>query len=99
MDDGPRDAGRRAFRSHDALPVGDGSEHDPGHRGEDGADVVAGVRPRDGALAAQRGLQVPHVLLRLLEQRAQGFSHVGQPELHGLAEPLSVTLELALFET
>jgi hypothetical protein len=49
-------------------------------------------------LAAKRGLQVPNVFLGLLEQRAQGFSHVGQPEVHGFAEPLSVTLELAVLE-
>src|ERR1700733_1626656 len=49
-------------------------------------------------LAAKRGLQVTHVLLRLLEKRTQRFRHVSDPELHGLTEPLSVTLELAHFE-
>ncbi len=39
------------------------------------------------------------MLVCLLELRAQGFGHVGQPEVRSLAEPPSVTLELALLET
>lgn len=38
------------------------------------------------------------MFLSLLEQRAQGFGNVGQPEIHCLAEPVPVALELSLFE-
>ena len=58
-----------------------------------------GDGPIHDGLAAQRGLQVPHMFLCLLEQRTQGLGHVGQPEVHSLAEPMPVTLELALLET
>jgi hypothetical protein len=49
-------------------------------------------------LLAKCGLEVPHVLLSLLEKWAQGFGNVGQPEVHRLAESIPVPLKLRLFK-
>src|SRR5688500_18025650 len=49
-------------------------------------------------LLVERALEVAHVVLGLLQQRAQRLGHAGQTELAGLLVALPVTVELALLE-
>jgi 3-carboxy-cis,cis-muconate cycloisomerase len=49
-------------------------------------------------LLTQGVAQVDDVVLGLLEQRAQGLGHVGQPQLAGLGDPVAVPLELLFLQ-
>ncbi len=50
-------------------------------------------------LPAESGQKILHVLLGLFEQRPQCLPHIGQAQLGGLAESITVPLELLLLET
>jgi hypothetical protein len=48
--------------------------------------------------ALQSVLQLPHVVLRLLQQRPQCLGYVWQPQIVGLGHPLPVAIQLTLLQ-
>src|SRR3954454_24416594 len=49
-------------------------------------------------LLAERGLEVAHVLLRLDQERAERFRHIGQSDLARFLDALAIAIELLLFD-
>src|SRR5580698_2851650 len=90
---------------HAASDGSDAPRH-PGHRnrGCNPFNVMSGRRKRSDPkadptlLLPKCSLEVAYVLLGLLEQRAQCLGDIGKTEVHGLAEPIPVPIELGLLE-
>src|ERR1700728_4467419 len=78
-----------------AAPTGSAS-YETGRPSSTRCSLHLGFRTLDASTKDR--LEIAHVLLGLLEERAQRLCDIGQAKVHRLAEALAVALELALFQ-